>query len=156
MNKPWITKDIYVSIRHKKRMYRSHYICVDDAMKKVYKKIHSNKLIKTKATAKKLHYENELKKHANNPKKTWELLRTLLPGYNSKSATLPESVNLNGNKITDQHVIVKELSEFFSNAEKNLAKNFDFTDNETYRQFLSKSVSSSIYMEPPRVNEVLI
>ena len=29
------------------------------------------------------------------------------------------------------------------------------TDNETYRQFLSKSVSSSIYMEPFRVNEVL-
>ena len=79
----------------------------------------------------------------------------MLPGNNSKSATLPESVNLNGNKITDQHVIVEEFNEFFSNVGKNLAKNFDSTDNETYRQFLSKSVSSSIYMEPPRVNEVL-
>ena len=154
MNKPWITKGIYVSIRHKQRMYRSHYICGDDAMKKAYK-IYSNKLTKIKATAKKLHYENELKKHANNPKKTWELLRTLLPGNNSKSATLPEFVNLNGNKITDPHVIVEEFNEFFSNVGKNLAKNFDSTENETYRQFLSKSVSSSIYMEPPRVNEVL-
>ena len=60
-NKPWITKGIYVSIRHKKKMYRSHYICGDEAMKKAYK-IYSNKLTKIKATAKKLHYENELKK----------------------------------------------------------------------------------------------
>ena len=44
---------------------------------------------------------------------------------------------------------------FFSNVGKNLAKNFDSTDNEIYRQFLGKSVSSSIFMEPPRVNEVL-
>ena len=44
---------------------------------------------------------------------------------------------------------------FFPNVGRNLAKNFDSTDNETYRQFLSKTVSSSIYMEPPIINEVL-
>ena len=98
-------------------MYRSHYICGNEAMNKAYK-IYSNKLTKIKATAKKLHYENELKKHANNPKKTWEILQTLLPGKNSKSATLPECVNLNGNKITDQHVILKEFNEFFPMQEK--------------------------------------
>ena len=123
-------------------------------MKKAYK-IYSNKLTKIKATAEKLHFENELKKHANNPNKTLELLRTLLPGNNSQSETLPESLNLNGNKITNQHVIVKQFNEFFSNFGKNLAKNFDSTENETCRQFLSKRVRSSIYMEPPRVNEVL-
>jgi len=32
-NKPWISKGIYISIRHKKRMHRS-YICGDEAMKK--------------------------------------------------------------------------------------------------------------------------
>ena len=117
MNKPWITKGIYVSNRHKQRMSRSHYICGGDAMRKAYI-IYFNKLTKIKAAAKKLHYKNELKKHANNPKKTWELLRTLLPGNNSKSATLPESVNLNGNKIRDHHVILKEFNEFFQMSEK--------------------------------------
>ena len=72
----------------------------NEAIKKAYK-MYSNKLTKIKATAKKLHYENELKKHANNPKKTWELLRPLLPGNNFKFATLPESVNLNVNKVAD-------------------------------------------------------
>ena len=115
-------------------MYRSHYICGDEATKKACK-IYSNKLTKIKATAKKLHYENEFKQHANNPKKTWELLRTLLPGNYSKSATLPESVNLNANKIADQHVIVEEFNKFFSNVEKNLAKNFDSTHNETLDNF---------------------
>ena len=36
-----------------------------------------------------------------------------------------------------------------------MAKNFDSTSNETYRQFLSNSVRSSIYKQPPRVNDVL-
>ena len=78
-----------------------------------------------------------LKKHANNPKKTCGLLRTLLPGNNSKSATLPECVNLNGNKITDQHVIVEKFNDYFSNIRRNLAKNIDSPGDETYRQFLS-------------------
>ena len=76
-------------------------------------KIYSNKLTKIKVTAKKLRYENELKKHANNPKKAWELLRTLFSGNNSKSATLSDSVNLNGNKIPYQPVIVEEFNEIF-------------------------------------------
>ena len=74
---------------------------------------------------------------------------------NSKSATLPECVNLNVNKITDQHVIVKEFTNFFSNVGKNLAKNIDSRGNKTYRQFLGKRGSSSISTEPPRVNEML-
>ena len=36
--------------------------------------------------------------------------------------TLPESVNLNGNQIPDQPVIVEEFIEFFSNVGKNLKK----------------------------------
>ena len=79
----------------------------------------------------------------------------MLPGDYSKSATPPECVNFNINKITDQHVIVEELNDFFSNVGKNLAKNIDSPGNKTYRQFLSKRVSSSICTEPPRVNEML-
>ena len=55
---------------------------------------------------------------------------------NFKSATPPECVNLNGYKITDRHIIVEEFNEFLSNIRKNLAKSFDSTDNETYRQCL--------------------
>ena len=67
-----------------------------------------------------------------------ELLRTLLPGKNSKSATLPECVNLNGFIITGLHVIGEKFNKFVSNAEKKIYKNFDSTDNETYRQFYVK------------------
>ena len=50
----------YLAVCHKKRMYKFNYICSDKAMKRKYK-IFSNKLSKIKATAKKLHYENEFK-----------------------------------------------------------------------------------------------
>ena len=59
-------------------MHKSHGVSGDESMKKEYK-IYCNKLSKNKAITKKFHYDNELKKHASDPRKTWELLQTLSP-----------------------------------------------------------------------------
>ena len=87
-SKPWITKEIYAMICRKNKMHKSHYILGNDDMKQEYKS-YSNKLTKIKALAKKEYYSAEIeKKNKTNQRKTWELLRTLLPGNSKKKKHL--------------------------------------------------------------------
>ena len=94
-------------------MHRSHYILGDEAMKCEYKK-YLNKLTKIKSIAKKQYFTDELKKNKSNQQKTWEILRSLLSGKLTKPSGLPTTVNINGNKITDQQTILHEFNKFFS------------------------------------------
>jgi len=67
----------------------------DETTKQEYKSF-ANNLTKIKTAAKK-EYNAKLKLNKSNPQKTWEILRTLLPGKYSNSATLPTSLDINGN-----------------------------------------------------------
>ena len=75
-------------------------------------KIFANKLTKTKAFAKKRFYAEELENNKNNSRKTWELLRALLPGKSSKDSPLPQTITIQGNKITNQQQILEEFNNF--------------------------------------------
>ena len=81
-------------------------------MKCKHKK-YSNKLTKIKTMAKKKHFAEELENNKNNPKKTWEILRSrsLLPGKQAK--IFHSSVDANGNKITDKDAILNSFNHFF-------------------------------------------
>ena len=103
--KPWITKDIYAMIRRKNIMHKSHYILGNETMKQKCKK-YSNKLTQIKSTAKKQCYAKELEANTGNPRKTWEVLRTLLPVNGTKSSALPSAIDLNGSKVTDQQIML--------------------------------------------------
>ena len=153
-NKPWITKGIYTSICRKNKMHRSHYILGDEAIKREYK-MYLNKLTKIKSIAKKQYFTDELEKNKSNQRKTWEILRSLLPGKLTKPSSLPITVNINGNKITDQQTILHEFNKFFSKVGVTLANNFHTTEENSFKKFLRNRVKSSMYMELARVNEVI-
>ena len=153
-SKPWITNGIYVSIRHKNRMHKTHYIRGDEIMKKKYK-MYANKLTKIKTVAKQKYYTDELIKNKSNPRKTWELLRALLPGNSTKSTNLPSCVSVNETNISNEKIILEKFNDFFSKIGENLAKNFSRHDKSSYENFLSNRDLPTIYMEPPRINEVI-
>ena len=154
-SKPWITKGIYSSICTKNHRYKSHYILRDETRKHEYK-VYANKLAKIKILAKKNYSAEELEKNKSNPRKTWELLRTLLPEKSAKHAKLPENISLNGSKITDQQTILEKFNEFFSTIGENLANDLNSSDNNACKQFIRNKIKSSIFLEPPRVNEIII
>ena len=81
-------------------------------MKSECKKI-ANDLTQMKALAKKQYYVNELKNGSGNPRKTWELLRTLLSRKSHCSTTLPSNINLNGCSLSDKQRIINEFNVFF-------------------------------------------
>ena len=136
-------------------MHRTHYIKGDAAMKLKYKKF-SNKLKKIKTNAKKKYFAEKLEKNKSNPRKTWEFLRSLIPSTTSNSNNnLPSQIIVNNCKITDKQKILNEFfNEFFSTIGEKLAENFDSNDSG-FAHFLRYKVKSSIYFDPPRINEVI-
>ena len=116
-SKPWITKEIYAMICRKNKMHKSHYILGNEAMKQEYKS-YLNKLTKIKALAKKEYYSAEIEKYKTNQRKTWELLRTLLPGNSKKRNILPTTVNVDNVTVTDQQRILNEFNHFSQKSEK--------------------------------------
>ena len=99
-------------------MHKSHYILCNVTMKQKYKK-YSNKLTNMKSTAKEQYYAKELEAYTGNPRKTWEVLRTLLPGNSTKSSALTSAIDLNGSKVTDQQIMFTNLTIFFQQLERN-------------------------------------
>ena len=90
-----------------------------------------------------------------NPRKTWEFLRSLIPTPTSNSNyNLPSQIIVNSCKITDKQKFVNEFNEFFSTIKEKLAENFDSNDSG-FAHFLRNKVKSSIYFDPPRINEVI-
>ena len=105
---------------------------------------------------KKIFYAEELENNKNNSRKTWELLRTLLPGKSSIDSSLPQNITVQGNKITNQQQILEEFNNFFSKISEKLASEFGTNDEELFKRFLSSRVAPSIFLESPRVNEVIV
>ena len=87
-------------------------------------------------------------------RKTWELLRTLLPGKSPKLSNLPTSTRVNEKEITEKQSILEEFNKYFSHIGENLAAKFKSDNAETYNLYLHYRIRSSIFMEPLRVNEV--
>ena len=59
--KPWISRSLLTSIKHKQKLYITHFL-KGNSEQQIYYKQYANKLNKTKIGAKKIYYETELKK----------------------------------------------------------------------------------------------
>ena len=120
--KPWITKGFLTSIKKKQAMHKTQYVNGSRVAQLLYKN-YCNVLTKTKNIAKKLYYHQKLGEYHNNPKKTWDILRTLLP---SKSASkVSNCVSVNNASITDPVKTAEEFNDHFAKVGKSLAEPFN-------------------------------
>ena len=78
MNKPWVTKNILVSIRRKQKLY-INFFKNDTEIKKILYKTYANKLSKVKALSKKLYLKQEIINCSHDMRKFWCIMKTLLP-----------------------------------------------------------------------------
>ena len=67
--KPWITRGLLISIKHKQKLYLFHFINGNTEKRNFYKK-YANKLNKIKFISKQTYYQDELYKSKNNSFKT--------------------------------------------------------------------------------------
>ena len=153
-SKPWLTKAICVSIHKKQSMFKSHFINGDSAEKSFFKK-YSNRLTKIKTLSKKLHFKSEFEKYHNDPRKTWETIRSMLHSKSSSSSSLPTSLKLNGSTIQDQTLISNYFNNFFCSIGENLSNSAASQENYEFRDYLSNRVSSSIFLDSPSLSEIV-
>ena len=95
-SKPWISKGLYISIRNKQNLYKTHYLkrLIDE--KKIVKDIPTYVLYELKIAAKRFYLENLLKCTFSNPKENWQIMRELLlhkQHASAPSTTLTLEVN---------------------------------------------------------------
>ena len=93
---------------------------------KKYYKLYSNTLTRVKNLAKRLYYRNKITERKNNPKKTWDDLRSLLPSK-TKSNT-PNSLTVKSSTITDINEIAEEFNYHFATIGKSLASSINNKD----------------------------
>ena len=151
--KPWITNGILTSIRKKNALFRPMFINGSEAEKKYFKR-YSNKLTKLKMFSKQMYFHKELKKYEHNPRKTWQIIRSTLP--NKSCSGFPNSIRKNNTTTIDNPTtITNEFNDYFCSIGSNLAsKALGKTKKKPY-EFLIKKISTSIYLEPPSLNEIL-
>ena len=150
-SKPWISKGILKSIKRKQKMHKTHFINGSMSDKHFYKR-YTNLLTRVKSLAKKLFYFHEFSTFKNNPRKTWEVLRSIL---SSKSATsAPNIINIDGKCFTNPSEIAEKFNHHFANVGKSLVAKQNNVDDEKYLSYLKSPSPTSIYLKPTDPYEI--
>ena len=89
--KPWITNGIFSSVKRKNSMFRSQYINGNVNEKRFFRK-YTNILTELKALSKKIHFRSEINKNKSNARKTWDIIRSVLP--NKLNRESPSSLKI--------------------------------------------------------------
>ena len=98
------------------------------------------------------YYHNKITNHKNNPKKTWDVLHSLLPSK-TKSNT-PNSLIVKNSSIADINDIAEEFNYHFATIGKSLASSINNKDKSpTF--YLKNFCTNSIYMQLTSTHEVM-
>ena len=109
-------------------------------------KLYANMLTKIKNLAKKLYFYYKFEESKNNLKKTWKLLRILLPFNKSSSTSYLEVINetfTNSTNIANQPNYY-----YFVNIDKSFVTNLSGSNDNDYLTYLKSPCPSSIYIYP--------
>ena len=144
-DKPWITKSILISIRHKNRLYKESILNPNDSnihRYNMYKKI----LCDCLKRAEEVYYLNILNDRKNSAKNLWKHFGPILNNYKKRRGDI-SSLLVNGVKITEDKAIADTFNDFFSNVGRNLDQNIGGTD-KNFRKYLSNRMNSSFFLAP--------
>ena len=133
-------------------MYKTHFLSKDENLIALYR-VYANKLNKIKYIAKKIYFNKMLDKHKCNPRKTWQMIKSLLPNAKDLSPTINKIV-VNKTEINDAASIANQFNTYFSSVGKNLAIKFSEQKGADHHKFFGKRVSNSIHLEPTSPQEV--
>ena len=113
----WFTSGLLISRMQKLKLYKESLSLNTSHSRDTYVKYRNvyNNLIRT---SKKLFFEAELKKHSNNIKVTWDIIRKVIRKTKNKSSGI-SSIIVNNITFSDPKSIANEFNKFFTSiAEK--------------------------------------
>ena len=160
---PWITRGLINSVEKKARLYFEWKNTCTIELPGGDQKKHEdyseyNRYLKTAIKlAKSTHYCNKFEDHKTNPKKTWQIINEL---RGKIKATTKDNFVIDGNRVTCRRVIANKFNEYFTSLASNLNEQVMSNDSiyinpiASFHDYMSKSVSSSIYLEDTNPEEI--
>ena len=115
----WMTEGLLVSRRNKFQLGSASVSNPTELAITAFK-LYRNLYNKTVKAAKKLYYENELRKNQKNIKQTWKLLKEAIKSNTNKSSTV-EFLKINGIGTTDPVLIADHFNSHFSSMAETVA-----------------------------------
>ena len=153
-DKPWLTKALKVSIKHKNKLYREYILHPDNLHQTKYN-AYKNCLRKCLLEAEKVYY-NEL--FENNKDSVFNLWKTLNPIINPKKQTTRTVINklvYEGKRITNKQDISDTMNKHFCDIGVRLQSELQDCGNR-YLEYLPPRISDSFYLAPTCKNDVLL
>ena len=163
ISNPWITQGLINSIEKKARLYFEwRDTCTTEApdgnLDKLSKyKEYRQYLKHAIKRAKSLHYTNRFDKHVSNSKKTWEVINEI---RGKTKVKVKDDFVIDGSRITCRRIIANKFNEYFTSLASKLNEEVLSEDLsgiqplESFAQFMSNSVPSSIFLEDTNPEEV--
>ena len=151
-NKPWISRAILNSIKHKNDLFYKIKKRGKIELTHLYKK-YSNKLNHTIHAAKKSHYNNLFDNFKTDSKRTWQTINNIINKRKSKLTLIKKLINENGNYITDKKLICILLNQHFIENGPKLAKKIP-NNQIPFQTYMGNPITNSIFISPTNSSEV--
>ena len=149
--KPYITKGILVSIRHKNKLLKK-YLAHDTAINELNYKRFRNKLVNIIKKSEENYHRSLISKYNNNNKQLWKCFGKMLNKKKIKHNKI-SSLEVNSSITTNQQEIVEEFNDFFSKVGLKLAKNID-NSSHNFKEYLGSPQPQSILISKTNVTEI--
>ena len=128
---PWVTQGILISLKFRDKLYTKYKGTPRDSDQyqtlKINLKTYNRILKKTIRHAKAKHYSNIFEECKNDAKQTWKNINEIL-NKNSSNESLPDHIDLNGNKLSSTNEILNGLNHHFSTVGAQVANSVGPTD----------------------------
>ena len=98
-----------------------------------------------------MYYTEYISKHNSNPKKVWQIIKSLIPRKTVNSFV--KNINVNNKFIDHSSDIAEEFNKYFVEIKNSLGKNMENQNNINYSAYLKNPVLNSNVLEPPTANE---
>ena len=108
---------------------------------------------KLKTLSKNLYYTSKFDECQKDARKVWNVIRSTFPNSKPIKDT-PDLLVTDRGTTSDYQNIADEFNKFFCSIGSNLANNFSNTSFKSFSTYLTKRVSSSIYLNIPNRTEI--
>ena len=153
--KPWITKGLLTSIKHKNKIYDKFCRAKDANRKKeLYNtwKAYKNLILNLTRRSKESYYKTFFEENKLNSLKMWKAIKEIIHVKPTTRFT-PNSLNIKGKLVTDTKLVTNEFNNFFSNIAAKIDSKIIKTET-TFHDTLNNPNPNTLFLSPTCKKEV--
>ena len=108
---PWLTKGLLISIKHKQKLYRTHFLNGDST--DVFTRNTQISSLELKTLSKKMYFNNAVDERKNKSKDVRKFINSVIPHKHCKNPSPPKLIK-DGKDLQNHEEISEESNNYFS------------------------------------------